>query len=46
MVALIVRMERPDLEEQRDLLIIQNTQNQSDLLDIENKILEILALDK
>lgn len=43
MLGIVVAREKPELEEERNELIIQSAQNQKQLKEIEDKILEVLS---
>jgi dynein heavy chain, axonemal len=43
LVSIVVARERPELEEERNALIIQSAENKRQLKDIEDKILEVLS---
>jgi len=43
MLGVIVAKERPDLEEQKNLLVVQSAENKRKLKEIEDKILEVLS---
>lgn len=43
LLAVVVAQERPDLEEQHNLLVVQSAENNRKLKEIEDKILEVLS---
>ncbi len=45
-IGILVKKERPDLEKDKEQLIIDGAANKAELFDIENKILELLSSDK
>ena len=45
-MGILVKKERPDLEEEKERLILEGAANQKELFEIEEKILEVLSSDK
>jgi dynein heavy chain len=43
MLGVVVATERPDLEEQKAVLVVQSADNSKKLKEIEDKILEVLS---
>ena len=46
LLGIIVKKERPDLEEEKQRLILESADNKKKLVDIENRILQVLSSDK
>lgn len=46
LLGILVKKERPDLEEEKQRLILEGASNQKELFEIEQKILEVLSSDK
>ncbi|EAR85626.2 dynein heavy chain (macronuclear) [Tetrahymena thermophila SB210] len=46
LLGILVKKERPDLEEEKERLIIEGAQNKAQLFEIEEKILQVLSSDK
>jgi dynein heavy chain len=46
LLGIIVKKERPDLEEEKERLILEGAANQKELFEIEQQILKVLSSDK
>jgi len=46
LLGILVKKERPDLEEEKERLILESAANQKELFEIEQKILQVLSSDK
>lgn len=46
LLGILVKKERPDLEEEKERLILEGAANQKELFEIEEKILEVLSSEK
>jgi dynein heavy chain len=46
LLGILVKMEKPELEEEREKLIIEGAENKKLLFEIEEKILEVLSSNK
>ncbi len=44
LLGIVVAKERPDLEEEKNQLVIQSAENRSKLKDIEDQILEVIPI--
>lgn len=46
LLGILVKKERPDLEEEKERLILEGASNKKQLFEIEQKILQVLSSDK